>query len=78
MEIGQFITLKIFSVLLASISIYSSSTFARSQTNLPTRMISSEGGKQVLIPDWNRISFNKGLPENKLSQDNNDNHYGWE
>ncbi|NJN12996.1 MAG: hypothetical protein HC815_35730 [Richelia sp. RM1_1_1] len=62
MKIGQFITLKAIPVLAASISIYSSSTFAQSQTNLPTRMISSEGDKQVLIPDWQRISFNNMPP----------------
>ena len=62
MKIGQFITLKVFPILLASISIYSSSTFAQSQTNLPTRMISSEEGKQVLLPDWYRISFNNMPP----------------
>ncbi len=62
MKIAQFITLKAIPILAASISIYSSSTFAQSQTNLPTRMISSEGGKQVLIPDWQRISFNNMPP----------------
>jgi hypothetical protein len=62
MNIGQCITLKAIPLLLASISIYSSSTFAQSQTNLPTRMISSEGGKQVLLPDWQRISFNNMPP----------------
>lgn len=62
MKIGQFITLKAIPLLTASISIYSSSTFAQSQTNLPTRMIYSEEGKQVLIPDWQRISFNNMPP----------------
>ena len=62
MKIGQFITIKVFPILAASISIYSSSTFAQSQTNLPTRMISSEGDKQVLLPDWQRISFNNMPP----------------
>ncbi len=62
MKIGQFIILKVFPILAASISIYSSSTFAQSQTNLPTRMISSEEGKQVLLPDWQMISFNNMPP----------------
>ena len=62
MKIGQFITLKAIPILAASISIYSSSTFAQSQTNLPTRMISSEGGQQVLIADWQKISFNNMPP----------------
>ncbi|NJN12853.1 MAG: hypothetical protein HC836_41935 [Richelia sp. RM2_1_2] len=59
MKISQFITLKLFPILLASLTIYVSSSLAQSQTNLPTRIVTSEKGEQVLLPDWQRISFNQ-------------------
>ncbi|NJN13095.1 MAG: hypothetical protein HC815_36320 [Richelia sp. RM1_1_1] len=59
MKIGQFIALKLFPILLASFTIYVSSSSAGSQTNLPTRIVTSEKGEQVLLPDWQRISFNQ-------------------
>ena len=58
MKIAQFITLKVFPILLASVTIYSRSK-AQSQTNLPTRTLPSEEENIVLLPDWERISFNQ-------------------
>ena len=62
MKIAKFITLKLCPILLASLTIYISSSLAQSQTNLPTRMIYYEVGKQLLLPDWQRISFNNMPP----------------
>ncbi|NJM23412.1 MAG: hypothetical protein HC836_43520 [Richelia sp. RM2_1_2] len=59
MKISQFIILKLIPIILASIAIYSSSSSAQSQTNLPTRTLPSEEGNFILLPDWQRISFNQ-------------------
>ena len=59
MKIAQFITLKVLPILLASISIYSNPSSAQSQTNLPTRTLPSEEGNFILLPDWQRITFNE-------------------
>ncbi|NJO64126.1 MAG: hypothetical protein HC836_39915 [Richelia sp. RM2_1_2] len=59
MKIAQIITLKILPILLASISIYSNPSSAQSQTNLPTRTLPSEEGSLILLPEWERISFNQ-------------------
>ena len=65
MKIGQFITLKLFPILLASFTIYVSSSLAQSQTNLPTRIVTSEEGNLVLLPDLQTISFNQMPPIQK-------------
>ncbi|MEB3220388.1 MAG: hypothetical protein VKN72_29720 [Nostocales cyanobacterium 94392] len=59
MKIGQFIALKVFPILLTSLTIWVSSSLAENQTNLPTRIIASEEGNLVSLPDWQRISFNQ-------------------
>ena len=59
MKIGQFIALKVFPILLTSLTICVSSSLAENQTNLPTRIIASEEGNLVSLPDWQRISFNQ-------------------
>jgi hypothetical protein len=61
MKIAQFLTSKFFPIVLASVTIYSSSK-AQSQTNLPTRILPSEEGNTVLLPDWKRISFKQMPP----------------
>ncbi|MEA5599346.1 M23 family peptidase, partial [Rivularia sp. UHCC 0363] len=59
MKISQFIALKFIPIVLASVTIYSSSSSAQSQTNLPTRTLPSKEGNFILLPDWQRISFNQ-------------------
>jgi hypothetical protein len=58
MKIGRFITLNCFSLFFVTTSIYSPSP-AQSQTNLPTRLISNDMGKQILLPDWHIIPFSQ-------------------
>lgn len=59
MKIGRFI----FSLFLATTSIYlTSPSPAQNQPNLPNRLISNTTGKQILLPDWQRISFSKMPP----------------
>jgi hypothetical protein len=40
-------------------------SLAQNQPNLPTRLISNTTGKQILLPDWQRIPFNKMPPIQK-------------
>ena len=62
MNIGKFIILKFVPIVLASVTIYVSPSSAQSQTNLPTRTLPSGEGNLVLLPDWERISFNQMPP----------------
>ncbi len=59
MKIGRFI----FSLFLGTNSIYlTSPSPAQNQPNLPNRLISDTTGKQILLPDWQRLSFSKMPP----------------
>jgi hypothetical protein len=64
MKITRFIALNCFSLFFTITSIYSPS-LAQSQTNLPTRLISNDMGRQILLPDWQRISFSQMPPIQK-------------
>jgi hypothetical protein len=54
----------IFPLFFTITSIYSPSP-AQSQTNLPTRLMPLTTGKQILLPDWQRISFSQMPPIQK-------------
>ncbi|NJL64308.1 MAG: hypothetical protein HC903_23940 [Methylacidiphilales bacterium] len=56
MKIGRFI----FSLFFITATIYvQSPSIAQNQSNLPTRLIPLDTGKQILLPDWQRISFSQ-------------------
>ncbi|QIR37268.1 hypothetical protein HCG51_11455 [Tolypothrix sp. PCC 7910] len=59
MKIFRFLSLLLLTILT---SIFSPLTSAQHQPNLPARAISISTGKQILIPDWQRISFTKMPP----------------
>ncbi len=62
MKVGQLI----FSLFFATASIYATSpSSAQTQINLPTRFTSDTTGQQILLPDWQRISFNQMPPIQK-------------
>ncbi len=69
MKIIRFTTLIFLSTCLVIFSyltnFFSLPSPAQSQINLPTRIIPSAIGKQVLLPDWQRISFSKMPPIQK-------------
>jgi hypothetical protein len=56
----------LFSFLFATASIYSAfPSIAQTQSNLPTRLSSNAAGQQILLPDWQKISFNQMPPIQK-------------
>jgi hypothetical protein len=53
----------LFSFLLTAASIYLAfPSTAQTQSNLPTRLSSNTAGQQILLPDWQRISFSQMPP----------------
>ncbi len=62
MKVGQLT----FSLFFAIASIYATSpSSAQTQINLPTRFTSDTTGQQILLPDWQRISFSQMPPIQK-------------
>jgi hypothetical protein len=56
MKIGRLI----FSLFFTTATIYTTSpSTAQTQPNLPTRLMPLTTGKQILLPDWQRISFSQ-------------------
>jgi hypothetical protein len=62
MKIGRLI----FSLFFTTATIYvTSPSTAQTQSNLPTRLMPLATGKQILLPDWQRISFSQMPPIQK-------------
>jgi hypothetical protein len=67
MKFSRFPLYIFFSAILVMISWFEMNFpyVAQSQTNIPTRLMPDTTGKQILLPDWQRIPFKKMPPIQK-------------